>query len=117
MSTLDALTEASAALTAALRTVAGVRVYTDPAAVVDPPAAVLGPPSLTWSALCPEPTSARFLIYVVVAADDQAMPRLWGLVPTVAAAVDALPEASVIRATPGAFTELPSYEIETEVSL
>jgi hypothetical protein len=113
---------AATALEGALATVPGLRVYTDPAAVVDPPAAVIGPPQLTWEAYSSDPTSARFVVFVVVAQDERSMPRLWELVPQVVATVETLVDA-VIRSpvNPGAWTSggtaLPCYQIPIEVSL
>lgn len=108
----------------------GVRVEADPGASVSPPAtaagdggatAVLGPPALVWESGCPDPTSARWVLYVVVDATDRSLPRLWELVPVVAAALDGDPGIAVLRADPGAYltggVELPCYEIQIEVSL
>lgn len=117
---MSLISDAAAELEAALRTVSGLRVYTDPGAVIDPPGAVLGPPSLAWETPCADPTSATFLVVVVVSADDRAMPRLWELTPLVAAAVDQVRGAVVLRAAPGSWatnTPLPCYEISVEVSL
>lgn len=113
--------EAALALEAALKTVPGIRVYTDPGATVDPPAALLGPPQLTWSDPGPEPTSGRFVVVLMVAADERAMSRLWGLVPQVVAAVENTDDAVVKAANPGVWAsggqQLPCYEIQIEMSL
>lgn len=113
--------EAADALSFALAAVPGVRVYTDLGAPVDPPGIVLGPPALTWEGPCSEPTTARFIAYVVVAADDRALPALWDLAPAVAEAVDAVPDAVVLRADPANFSsgghDMPAYMIEIEVSI
>lgn len=105
----------------ALETVDGVRVYTDPGAVLDPPAIVIGPPRLDWETGSPEPTTARLLVIVAVTADDRALPRLWALVPQVAAAIEDVVDAVVLSASPGSWmaggADLPCYEITTEVSL
>lgn len=106
----------------ALRTVEGVRVYEDPAATVRPPGAFVGPPRLQWETGCPEPTSATFVVIVMVAMDKRALERLMQLVPQVAEAIDELlAEAAVMRAEPSVFnsggTDLPSYEITVEVGL
>ncbi|MEV7263974.1 hypothetical protein AB0N38_10525 [Micromonospora aurantiaca] len=116
---MSTVVEAAEALAAALRGVEGVRYVPDLAAVVEPPATALGPPALTWDAYCVEPTEARFIAYVVVARDERALPRLWDLVPRVAAALDAVPDAVVRRADPGLYPsgELPCYQIQVEVSL
>lgn len=112
---------AAETLLTALRGVAGVRVYDDSGANVDPDAVVLGPPTLEWAGVCPGPTSARWTVYVVVKASDRALQRLWDLVPAVADAVDAVPDAAVIRADPGVFSaggvDLPCYQIQVDVSL
>jgi hypothetical protein len=118
---VSAVAAAAAELAAALATVEGARPYADPGAVIDPPGLVLGPPALLFEGPCPEPTSARWLVYVVVPADERALETLWALVPVVAEAIDALPGAAVIRADPGTFlsggVDLPCYEIQIDVSL
>jgi len=114
---------ASDTIVAALNAVEGMtgRATSDLGATVNPPALVLGPPALMWEGVCDGPTSARFLVYAVESVDERALVRLWVLVPLVAAALDALPDVSVIRADPGAYLaggpELPCYEIQIEVSL
>ncbi|MDN5929485.1 MAG: hypothetical protein L0I24_00200 [Pseudonocardia sp.] len=118
MSTISVVSEA---LAAALRTVPGVRVWTDLHSPIDPPGVVLGPPALTWSSYTADPTTGRFLAYVVVPADGRALTALWDLVPLVAAAVDTVQDAVVLRADPANFSggsaDLPAYMIEIEVSL
>jgi hypothetical protein len=112
---------AAEALAEALRTVEGLRVHTDPGALLDPPAAVVGPPALAWEGYDAAPTSARFVVVVVVAMDERALPRLWDLVPLVAAAVDTVPDAVLRTADPGVWSangaDLPSYELLIEVAL
>lgn len=118
---MGVVADAAAELAGALAGVAGVRLYTDLGASIDPPGVVLGPPALTWGGPCVEPVSARFLVAVVVAADERALPRLWDLAPLVAAAVDTVPDAVVVRADPGVWStgtiELPCYELQIEMSL
>ncbi len=108
-------------LNVALKTVQGLRVYSDLGESMDPPAAIVGPPRLNWEAQCPGPTSARFLVYVVVGADERALENLWRWVELAADALDGVLDATVIRADPGTFNsggnDLPSYEITVEVSL
>lgn len=105
----------------ALKTVDGLRVYQEVGASESPPMAVLGPPSLTWEVYDTEPTSATFQVAVVVAMNERALERLWEFAPLVAAAVDTVPNAAVIRADPGAFesggAKLPAYNITVECSL
>ncbi|MFF5992584.1 hypothetical protein [Prauserella flavalba] len=119
---MSTVTEAAERLNAALRTVEGLRVHGDPGANVDPPAALVGPPRLQWETVCAEPSSATFVVHVMVAMSERALGQLWDLVPRVTAAIDGLlPEVSVQTATPGVFTtgrtDLPSYDITVEVSL
>lgn len=106
---------------AALGGVAGVRAYSDPDATISPPSTVLGPPSLSWEGTCSDPTSARWLVYVVVDVKERALEALWELVPLVAAALEGMTDVVVIRADPGTYlnggVELPSYELQIEVSL
>lgn len=112
--------DAAEALAGALRAVPGLRVYTDLGATIDPPGAIVGPPILTWD-VPGDPTNARFLIYVVAAADEYAVEKLWDLVPQVAGALDLVTDAAVTRADPGLYpsggVELPCYEITCEVAL
>lgn len=116
----DVLT-AAAELRAAADAVDGVRTYKDPAAPVTPPAVIVGPPQLRWEAMSPAPSSATFIVYLMVPMDARALDNLLGLVPLVTAALDALPDAAVTSANPGVFNaggaDLPSYEITVEVSL
>lgn len=118
----EVISAAATAIVEALDTVDGVRSYTDLGAVVDPPATLLGPPALTWAGVGSAPSEARFLVVVVVQADDRAMPRLWDLVPRVVEALeDNVQDAVVVSASPGVWTgggtELPCYEITVEISL
>lgn len=98
-----------------------VRVYSDPAAVIDPPAAVIGPPELEWETYCGTPTSARYRVYAVVTADDRSITRLARLLPQVVTAINALDWADVARAEPSLWAaagqEFPAYLITVEVAL
>lgn len=118
---MSAVKDAVAALNTALKGVEQVRLHADPGAAINPPATVVGPPSLTWDALAVWPTAARFLVYVVVAADQRALERLWDLVPVVAEAIDGLEDAVVVRADPGTYQtsggELPCYQIQVDYAL
>jgi hypothetical protein len=118
---MSAVSDVSGTILAALEGVGGVNATADVGKTLDPPSLVLGPPALMWQGVCSGPTSARWLVYAVVPADERALERLWELVPAVADALDALPDVSVIRADPGAYVnggvELPCYEIQIEVSL
>lgn len=111
--------DAVAELAAALAGVAGLRVYTDPAAVVDPPAVAVGPPVLAWESYG-DACTATFPVYVVVALDERALARLWELVPAVQAALETT-QATAQTATPIVFNsggqDLPAYEITTEFPL
>lgn len=119
---MTAIKEAAEALRDALKTVDGLRATTDPGANIDPPMGVVGPPALAWEAYSTEPTSARFVVYVVVAADEKALERLWELVPAVVASLEKVPDAALINpATPGRWqtgrVDLPSYELQIEVAI
>lgn len=119
---MDEVKAAAETLEAALKAL-GMPVKRDPGARLnpDPASIVLGPPALTFEALCPEPSDARFLVYVVVGADEYALERLWALVPKVAAACDGVQDAAVRRADPGTYpsggVELPSYAIQVDYAL
>ena len=118
---MSTVKDAADALLASLVPVEQVRRYADPGAVVDPPGVVLGAPALTWGTGCADPTEARWLVYLVVAASDRALEELWELLPIVVAALDSVPGAAVIRADPGAYLaggpELPCYEIQVDYGL
>jgi hypothetical protein len=117
---------AAEVLEAALKQIPDLRGHRDLGARVDPPAFIVGPPELGWSGYGgPEPTSARFVVWVVVSADDLALERLWELVPAVVAKVEELDDvtlADVDRpATPGTFpsggSELPAYQVQVDYAL
>lgn len=122
---MNAAIEAGNALKLALKGITGTRFYPDAGPAVSPPAGgavVLGPPVLRWEALCVEPTSARWVVWAVVAADvDRTLDRLLELVPKVAAALDAVRDAVVVQATPGRYPssngDLPAYEVSVEYAL
>lgn len=118
---MTAIRTAAEALTAALRSVAGLRVYTDPSAVVDPPGAFVGPPALSWETFTTDPVRASFFVYLVAAQNDRALESLWDLIPEVSAAVATYDRAAVISAEPGSWlsgrTELPAYVFTVETTL
>lgn len=118
---MSAVKIAAEALQTAAKGVAGVRVHTDLGAAVDPPATIVGPPALTWEGACVEPTEAQFPVWVVEAADERAMERLWERVPLVSEALDGAEDATVRRADPGTYptggVELPAYVITVDVAL
>lgn len=118
-------TEARAELAAALQTAevkaAGVRYYDDIAGTVDPPGVLIGPPQLEWETGCWEPTTARVVVHLAVAMTDRAMDRLLALLPVVTDALNDVPSAAVMSATPGVWnaggTDLPCYDVLVEVAL
>jgi hypothetical protein len=119
---VSTIEQAANALRAAAATVEGLRVHPDVGPGVDPPAVVVGVPALEWEALCPGPTSAQFPVWVVVPNDlARADTRLYELVPLVAAALDEVPDATVVRADPGTYpssgVDLPAYQITVDVAL
>jgi hypothetical protein len=118
---MSVVKEAAERLAAALRLVPETPVHTDPGAVIAPRAIVLGPPSLQWETGFSQPTSARFLVYAIESPDDGTVERLWDFVTEVADAIDTTTDAVVLSANPAVYTsgttELPAYEILTEVSL
>lgn len=113
---------ATAELKAALATVNGAVATTDPGGTLAAlPALVIGPPRLVWQTGCVEPTEARYLVWVVVDADERAIERLWDLVVEAGHAIDAYSDAVVIQADPAVFpsgtAQLPAYELQVEVPL
>ena len=126
-----------AALVAAGASVEGVRGYSDPGASFDPPAWLVSPPLLRWGAYSSGfPTTAQFVGFLMVKADDRAVENLERLVVLVGQAiygsedVDATvgsDEFSGVANTVGSVvspgvwktgtTELPCYVVPIEVSL
>lgn len=90
-------------------------------AELQPPAVSIGAPTLTWATGPAEPDSVTFPLTIVVASDDRAMTRLWELIPTVAEAVETVPNAVVVRAVPSFFTaggtELPAYALTVDCAV
>lgn len=113
------LSAAVAALETAIRTVEGLRVYTDNGSPIDPPAVLIAPtPDLRWEGRPGNPpTSATFIVAVLVAKDDRAFLRLWDLVPLVVEAIESVTDASVKHAEAVEVDGLPSYFVSVEVNL
>lgn len=117
--------EARAELGEALKALAAephqFRYYDNLGANIDPPATLVGLPRLAWESGCGEPTSATFLVYLVVPLDDRAVDRLQDMLPVVVDAIESVPDAVVTTATPLVSPfggrDLPAYEITVEVSL
>lgn len=109
----DAATE----LLRALRLVPGVHVYTDPAAVQEYPALVSVPPNLSYNTGSPGPSDARFPVFVVVQADENATFTLWDLVGEVSVAVDEHTAGVVMAADLTTFGNLPAYQIQVDMPL
>ncbi|GAB3372553.1 hypothetical protein [Amycolatopsis echigonensis] len=117
--------DAVARLKAALSTVAALdgRVYDDPGATAGgPAAAVISPPSVEWAGFCGgEPSSASFVVHLVVPFDQYSTARLFELVePVVKSIADGTPFV-VSSASPGLLqqggTQLPTYAITVDVGL
>jgi hypothetical protein len=108
----DALAELAAAQ--------GLQVPPDVGPGVDPPAVVVGVPSLLWESTCGM-TSAQVIVWLVVTRDEFALTRLLELVPLVAAVLDTVENATVVRADPGTYpigdSDLPAYQISVDVAL
>lgn len=119
---MSAVANAANALEDALNTAAGIRVYRDPGATVDPPGVVMGAPTLHWDLLDAAPNRATFQLYVISTENDRALERLWDLVPAVVAAASTYDRAAVgDTATSGSFNsggvDLPAYTISVDVAL
>lgn len=122
MTFFDQVKEQAQQIEQALRTIPAGNTYTDLAASLNLPAFILGPPALRWETYgVDSPSSARFLVYVIVAADDQAVTRLWELVPQVASTIDEQTDAAVLAADPAVYvsgtSQLPCYEVTLESPL
>lgn len=118
---MNSVEEALETLWAALETVEGVRLYRDPAAVVDPPGSTVGPPTIQRRARGTDPTDATFTVALIVAKTPRAMLELIRLQQSIADAVDGLPQVSVGDAAPGTWSsggmDLPAYLIPVEYAL
>ncbi|HEV7649390.1 MAG TPA: hypothetical protein VGP26_14650 [Actinophytocola sp.] len=114
-------TEARAALGDALSGLDGIRYYANLGANIDPPATIVSLPRLAWEAICAGPTSATFLVYLMVPLNDRAVDRLQEMLPAVVEAIESYPDAVVTTATPLVSPfggpDLPAYEITVEVAL
>jgi hypothetical protein len=113
--------DAAGTLGAALKTVAGVRLY-DLGDSVDPPALIIGMPQLAFDAYCPgQITSVTFPVFLIVAMDNRAQTELWELVEPVAAAIEGVDGATISSADPAVYQagsqELPAYSFIVEMSL
>ncbi len=129
MSLLDNVNDAIAAITAALEEAAAQtepqrwRVNPQEGDNIQCPAVVIGPPALTFGSGVPEPTDARFLVYLVVDGPiGRELATLLELAPFVFEAIDTQTDGVVVQADPatyvvGADLELPAYEIVVEVPL
>jgi hypothetical protein len=117
---MSIVADAALALEAALKTVAGLRLYRL-GETVDPPGIVVGPPQLVWESYGAGPATATFAVFVMVAMDDKALERLWEYVTPVAEAVESVADAVVRSADPGVYaagtTDLPCYTLQVEMSL
>lgn len=112
--------DASAALESALSAIEGVRFYrlgTTTSGV----SVVLSPPKLTWETYSTVPTTATFLVHLVVPFDDRAVEKLWEFVVPVSEAIESVVDAVVLSADPGLYpdgsTSLPEYVFTVEYSL
>lgn len=119
---MDQVKLAAEQLLAALDTVPDLRTHRDLSARIDPPAVVLGPPALTWDTVCREPSEATFIVFIVVAADERAIERLWTLNENVADAIDRdARDAAVRRTDPATYStggvELPAYAMQVDFAL
>lgn len=118
---MSAIADTAALLNQALDAIVDLPTTTDPGANIQPPATVLGPPALRWEVGCVGPTSARFLVYIIVPSDDRSVERLWDLIEVVDEAIDTVPDAVVLEANPATYvvgtTPLPCYELVVEVAI
>lgn len=115
------VTDAATALKNAIDELVELKATTDPTTGIHPPVAVIGPPVLTWGPDFVEPMSAEFTVMVIVSNRAYDVEKLWDLVQLVAAKVDEVENAVVIRAMPFVFrsgsSELPAYAVTVEMEL
>lgn len=114
------LSQVVADLTAALKTVPGVRFY-DYGDLIDPPAVLISPPTLDWEGYGGGPTTATIQVFLVVGSTDRALPQMLKYIGPISEAVDSVTNAVVETAIPTLFqagtTDLPCYAISVAVSL
>lgn len=98
----------------------GVR-YAEIGGNISPPSVIVGPPGMSFEAYSLEPSSYRFLVYVVVAANDGLIPRLLDATHRVMTALDTptAHDITIISVMPGSYyagaNELPAMEITVEI--
>lgn len=103
--------------------IAGVRLYEDAAAELQPPAALLYAPTLKFGGIGYSPIEATYPILLVVADDAKSVTRLMRLLPGVVEAIHENVNNAVVRddAEPGAFnsngTLLPCYQLVIDTAL
>lgn len=119
---MSLIREAADALEVALKTVPGLRVYTDPgAAVTGTQGVIIAPPIVSWGAYRKEPTECTFIVHLVVPFDQYATSRLYDLVEPVQVAIELVPDFAVTDASPGMLpqggSQLPTYALTVEVGL
>jgi len=119
---MSALTDAVAALRAALTTVDGVRFYSGIGVTIDPPATALAPPEIERDTYSAQPTGAVFQVAVIVAKTEYALDELLRLEQPVVEALNAVPDAAVVSPSkpgvwPSGGVDLPAYLIDVEYAL
>lgn len=121
---MTTVAEAVAELNAALKAIDSAHKIEvqEPGATIRPPSTVVSAlPSLEWEAYCDDPTSATFLVWLMVALDERAPERLRALLGPVVAALNSVRDATVVRADGVPYSangsELPSYEITVQFAL
>lgn len=113
--------EETAALAALLSTLDGSQVYTEPDAAINLPAIMIGPPELSWTVFNGSgPDQAKWLLYLIVKANGDALAALEQMIGQVAALLFATPGAPVITdpAVPDSWksggADLPAYVLTIE---
>lgn len=113
-------------LKAGLKTVPELRQF-ELGQAIDIAGLVVGMPGLQWETYgnfgggTPPPTTARFVVFLVVPMDPRAMARLFDHIEDVTAAVETVENAVVISAEPGFYNDntanKPCYTISVEMGL
>ena len=115
MSILDT----SNAIAAALRTVGGLSVYTEPDASPNVPAVYVGPPELSWTVYnSARPDQLTFRLYLVVASAGYSVANLEPLLDAISDALASQTDSALTQAVPASWpaggANLPAYLLTLE---
>jgi hypothetical protein len=113
------IVDTSNAIAAALGTIEGLSVYTEPSANPNPPCVFIGPPELTWSTYnAARPDQATFSLYLVVTSDAYSVAKLEPLLDAISDALASQTDSALTQAVPSSWpaggATLPAYLLTLE---